>query len=361
MSDRPAQQRSPWPHRLAVALALVTFPLIWVGGLVTTYDAGMAVPDWPGTYGYNLFAYPWTTWIAGPWDLFIEHGHRLLGASAGLVAIALVVVTWRADSRRWLRMAALGALALVIFQGVLGGARVLLDARLVALLHGCVGPLFFAYLAALVIATSRWWQSVSLDSTENTHLVRATWITVALAYGQLVLGAIVRHVPLVASPQVFRLALLFHLVAAAALIVQMMLVAVQAYRADAKHSGLRTPAIALPLLLLVQIALGIGTYVAKYSWPAWLGNYQFAAAFVIQERSLGQALVTTAHVANGSLILFVSVVLAVRATRIFGLVRPRMTAFSVRGTECSVLNTQYTLATSARDIADPPRRTQEAA
>ena len=92
IDDRDCVRRSPWPHRLSIALALVTFPLIWVGGLVTTYDAGMAVPDWPGTYGYNLFRYPWQTWLAGPWDLFIEHGHRLLGATAGLLAIALVVV-----------------------------------------------------------------------------------------------------------------------------------------------------------------------------------------------------------------------------------------------------------------------------
>src|SRR5262245_14107832 len=109
---------SPWPHRLAVALALVTFPPIWVGGLVTTYDARMAVPDWPGTYGYKLLRYPWQTWFAGPWDLFIEHGHRLLGATAGIIAIALVTVVLITDRRRWLIAAACGALALVIFQGI---------------------------------------------------------------------------------------------------------------------------------------------------------------------------------------------------------------------------------------------------
>src|SRR3954468_18214086 len=98
--ERVSQQfESHWPHRLAVALALVTFPLIWVGGLVTTYDAGMAVPDWPGTYGYNLLLYPWTTWIAGPFDLFIEHGHRLLGASAGLLTIAFVIAVFCVDRR----------------------------------------------------------------------------------------------------------------------------------------------------------------------------------------------------------------------------------------------------------------------
>ena len=72
------QPESRWPHRLAVLLCCATFPLIWVGGLVTTYDAGMAVPDWPTTYGYNMFSYPLETWLYGPWDLFIEHGHRLL-------------------------------------------------------------------------------------------------------------------------------------------------------------------------------------------------------------------------------------------------------------------------------------------
>src|SRR3954453_16834655 len=109
-----AQHRySPWPHRLVIALALVTFPLIWVGGLVTTYDAGMAVPDWPGTYGYNLLLYPWTTWLAGPWDLFIEHGHRLLGATAGFIAIALVAAAFLTKQSAAIRNLALGALLLV--------------------------------------------------------------------------------------------------------------------------------------------------------------------------------------------------------------------------------------------------------
>src|SRR6186997_3734563 len=91
--------RSPWPHRWAVVLACATFPLVWVGGLVTTTDAGMAVPDWPNTYGYNLFLYPWQSWLAGPWDLFIEHGHRLLGMTAGLLAIALLATTAMVDRR----------------------------------------------------------------------------------------------------------------------------------------------------------------------------------------------------------------------------------------------------------------------
>ena len=319
MASATQQRLSPWPHRLAVALALVTFPLIWVGGLVTTYDAGMAVPDWPGTYGYNLFAYPIATWLAGPWDLFIEHGHRLMGALAGLVSIALVVVTFCTDSRRWLRFAALGALALVIFQGVLGGARVVMDERLVALLHGCVGPLFFAYLAGLVVVTSRSWNASEVaKSQEDVRLSRLAWIAVVTAFVQITLGAVLRHVPLSASPQVFRFALLFHLVVAAALAGHLLLTAVSAWRAGAQQGGVRMLGLVLPLLVLLQVGVGIGTYVAKYSWPAWLGDFQFAAAHVVQERSLSQSLITTAHVALGSLILFVSVSLAMRSMRVLG-------------------------------------------
>ena len=86
-SSLPATLDESWPHRLAVLLVCRDVSLIWVGGLVTTYEAGMAVPDWPSTYGYNLFLYPWQTWLPGPWDLFIEHGHRLLGATVGLLTI----------------------------------------------------------------------------------------------------------------------------------------------------------------------------------------------------------------------------------------------------------------------------------
>src|SRR5262249_2625809 len=151
----------------------------------TTYDAGMAVPDWPATYKHNLLLYPWQNWIAGPWDLFIEHGHRLLGASAGLLAIALVAVVIITDRRRWLIYAACGALGLVVVQGALGGARVRLDERLVALVHGCVGPLFFGYLSALVVATSPWCCEVqTVNSGRGKQLATSALVMVVLAYVQ---------------------------------------------------------------------------------------------------------------------------------------------------------------------------------
>ncbi|MBW8883730.1 MAG: COX15/CtaA family protein [Planctomycetia bacterium] len=318
MENQSQARYSPWPHWLAVALALVTFPLIWVGGLVTTYDAGMAVPDWPGTYGYNLLRYPWQTWIAGPWDLFIEHGHRLLGAAAGLLSIALVAVVLLTDRRRWLVAASFGALALVIVQGILGGARVVFDERLVALVHGCVGPVFFAYLAGLVVVTSPWWQATPhVELPAGARFVRAAWLNAGLAYFQLVLGAVVRHIPLASAPGVFRVTLILHLVVAAAVSVHVLAHAARSWRLPREARGLRAFASLLSLLVVLQILLGGATYVAKYAFPAWLSDFSLAANFVVQERGLAQSLITTAHVANGSLILFVAVVAAMRATRLF--------------------------------------------
>ena len=85
-------------HYAAWILACTTFPLIWMGGLVTTYAAGMAVPDWPNTYGDNLFLYPLESWLE-VWDVFLEHGHRLLGSVVGIVTIVLAILLWRRDSR----------------------------------------------------------------------------------------------------------------------------------------------------------------------------------------------------------------------------------------------------------------------
>jgi heme A synthase len=82
-------------HLVACLLVGVTAVLLSFGALVTTYEAAMAVPDWPATYGHNMFLFPMAEWLHGPWDLFLEHGHRLLGATAGLVTLVLAAVCWR--------------------------------------------------------------------------------------------------------------------------------------------------------------------------------------------------------------------------------------------------------------------------
>jgi heme a synthase len=326
-------RHNPWPHRLAVALVCATFPLVWVGGLVTTHDAGMAVPDWPNTYGYNLFLYPWTEWFAGPWDLFIEHAHRLFAAIVGLLCIAFVVVVWRTESRRWMRLAALVALALVIGQGVLGGMRVTLDARMLAMIHGCVGPLFFTYCVLLATLTSRRWRETrNGEAISNMHnLLPTAMVTTCLAYGQLVLGAQLRHTGATAAPMTFRLFVMFHLLGAGALVLMTIYVAAQAWVGTATDRWLRVPTAWLAALVLSQVALGAGAWAVNYGWPSWLVDYPWAARWVINSQGHLQANLTTAHVAMGSLILGTTAMIALRAFRLTHCNRVLHLASFVRG------------------------------
>ncbi len=318
MTLTPSQPESPWPHRTAVMLVCATFPLIWVGGLVTTYQAGMAVPDWPSTYGYNLFLYPWDQWIRGPWALFIEHAHRLLGATVGLLTIALVAVLFRRDSRSWVRVLGCFTLLGVIAQGVLGGMRVLFDEVQLARLHACMGPAFFALTVALAVFTSRRWrESTGGPADPNaSKLHRLAALTTGLVYFQLVLGAHVRHLPPAMSPGAFRVVVMFHLLIAAVLTVHVVLLLVRLLRCHRDQSSLVGPAVKLTLLMFVQLILGCATWVMKYSWPVWFDGAAWTGGFIIQEGSLPQVAVATAHVAIGSLILVTTLVVTLRSFRL---------------------------------------------
>lgn len=303
------------PHRLATLLVCAVFPLIFVGGLVTTTEAGMAVPDWPGTFGYNLFLYPWTTWIAGPWDIFVEHGHRLLGAAAGMITIALAWSLWKHDDRRWAKGLGIAALAAVIGQGVLGGLRVVLDARLLAMTHACTGPLYFALCVAIWYYTLR--SSVSSSSTDvdparSAKAFRLAVLTTCLAYLQLVLGAVVRHMPVYAPPRTFHTAVMFHLLMAGILTVHVVLLIV----ACRKVASLRGPAALLGSLIGVQLLLGLGTWVVNYGIPRWVGEIVTTPDFTVRTQSLPQVLTTTAHVAVGSLIVVTSLLASLKAGRL---------------------------------------------
>lgn len=328
MVPAPAQFASPWPHRLAVLVAAATFPLVWVGGLVTTYDAGMAVPDWPTTYGYNLFLYPWQTWIWGPWDLFIEHGHRLLAALVGLLTIALALALARHDRRRWMRWLGVAALAVVVFEGVVGGLRVHLDERQLAQVHGCVGPAFFALATALAVCTSHGWPSDARPRVPS-RTGQCTWLamaTTALAYLQLVLGSRIRHAPPEWDAAAFQGAVWAHLVVAGVLAAQVFLLAAFARRRRRDEPALVRPAQALAWLLVLQLALGFGAWIVNHGWPSWFDNWAWAERYVVVREGRAQAMVTTAHVALGSLILATALVLALRSLGQLGrrpAVRPR--------------------------------------
>ncbi len=215
-----------------------------------------------------------------------------------------------------MRGAALLALALVIAQGVLGGMRVLFDARTFAMIHGCVGPLFFTYCVLLATLTSPRWKETPAEKLPPSGA--ATPIAVALlAYVQLLLGAQLRHAGVSLSPATFRAFVVFHLIVAGILLVLIPYLAIIHRRGPA---WLRRPALALVTLVLIQVLLGAAAWVVNYGWPVWFSDSAVAAAFTVQAKGQLQADVTTAHVAVGSLILAVSAMIALRSWR---LVDPR--------------------------------------
>jgi cytochrome c oxidase assembly protein subunit 15 len=307
---------SRWPHRLALATACATFPLIWVGGLVTTQDAGMAVPDWPNTYGYNLFLYPWQAWLYGPFDVFIEHGHRLLGAAVGFLAILMAVGMWRGERRAIVRWLGWVALVGVIVQGSLGGARVLFNDRTLAMIHGSIGPAFFCLVVGLVIVTAPRWLSdePATSSAAAGRVRRLAVLTALLAYAQLLVGANLRHLSLTAAPSAGRAIAWFHIGLAAVLVWHTVLLAIAASKTGVP--GLvRRPAWLLLGLLAVQPVLGAMTWVFNYGWPLWTERFGWSAAHTIRAQGLYESLVITAHQATGSLVIATAVATSLRAWR----------------------------------------------
>ena len=287
--------------------------------MVTTYDAGMADPDWPWSYGYRVFLSPWQSWRDGLSDMVMEHGHRLLGALAGLLTIALVAAVYRWDRRVWIRRLSLVALATVILQGCLGGARVIFDDRQLAMIHGCAGPAFFALCVALCVFCSRIWKDKSAVRlvTSGARLHKLMIALAALAYIQIVLGALLRHLPTSASPGFFFWAVWGHLIFAGLVTLQILIVVWMVTRGRCAHSALGRPAVGLLLLVLCQIVLGCATWIVHYYWPNWVPDLDLVARYTtIESKGLLQTMIVTAHQATGSLVLGMSVWLTLRSTRV---------------------------------------------
>lgn len=321
MSHSPAT-RSPWPHRWAWLLACATFPLIWVGGLVTSTDAGMAFRDWLTSDGHFMLFYPW---LSSAGDKFVEHGHRLLGAASGFLSIGLVVVCVLKEPRTWVRRFSYLILAAVVLQGVLGGMRVVLDERTLAMIHGCTGPLFFGLTVAMVVFTSSSWGAKrSIEgSPQQKKLLRVAILCTALAYLQLVVGAVVRHSPYMlsgAAQTIFQVAVYFHLLLAVAIVVHVAMLLGRSLNTRLARGG----SIVLALLVGVQVLLGGVTWILKYGMPHWAANLVGEYHFVNTEADFFQAAMITSHVAVGSLILVASLAIALHVGRRVGISLPRV-------------------------------------
>jgi cytochrome c oxidase assembly protein subunit 15 len=182
-------------HRFAVLTAAATLLLVFAGGLVTSTDSGLSVPDWPTTYGYNMFTFPLSKWVGG---IRFEHSHRLIASLVGFLTVILAIWLQRREDRRWVRRLGWAALALVVAQGVLGGLTVLLLLpTAVSVAHACLAQTFFCVVVTLAVVTSprfrdRAPRSFSATLAANPLARLAAWAT-GLVYLQLLVGAVMRH------------------------------------------------------------------------------------------------------------------------------------------------------------------------
>jgi cytochrome c oxidase assembly protein subunit 15 len=176
-------------HLYAIFTALCAFCLLIAGGLVTSTGSGLAVPDWPLSYGMIM-----PPMIGG---ILYEHSHRLVASLVGILTIVLTVWLWRKENRPWLRRLGIVALSAVIVQGLLGGVtvRYLLPTG-VSVIHATLAQTFFCILVSIALFTSRWWMQHS--TAEGSHKNLSAFLplsvaTVAVIYIQLILGALMRH------------------------------------------------------------------------------------------------------------------------------------------------------------------------
>ena len=180
---------SRWLRHFSKLLVCATVFLIFLGGQVKSHDAGLAVPDWPTTYGVNMFLYHWSNWVGG---IFHEHVHRLVASSVGLMCIVLCAWLYARESRPWVRTLGVVALVLVILQGLLGGLTVMLQLPAAVSTSHAVLAQSFLMLTVFVA------YSLSIERSDRPRAtVSPAWKLAGgltlLIYVQLILGALMRH------------------------------------------------------------------------------------------------------------------------------------------------------------------------
>ena len=177
---------------LSNILAFSVLVLIFAGALVKSHDAGLSVPDWPTTYGYNMFLFPWERWVDG---IFYEHGHRLLASGVGFLTLILTICIFRYESRRFVKQLSAIALASVIIQGILGGLTVRYGLpHQISIAHGLLAQTLLLMAVTIAYAQSEEW---SHGEPPSESLIRRSRLYIVMIVGaiyiQLILGAIVRH------------------------------------------------------------------------------------------------------------------------------------------------------------------------
>jgi heme a synthase len=293
-------------HRFAKIVAGCTVLLVLAGSLVTSTDSGLSVPDWPTTYGWNMFTFPPSKWVGG---ILYEHGHRLIASSVGLLTIVLAVWLWMAEPRRWMKWLGVGALGAVIAQGVLGGLTVMffLPAP-ISTAHAGLAEIFFCMTVAIALFTSRGWiDGYNGHVVDDASLRRIATATTALVYCQILVGATMRHtgagLAIPDFPLMFghlwpthwdaKIAVHFaHRLGALLVAIAVVSTALTVF-GRTRLGELRRPAALLVALVVVQITLGALTVLSRRD--VWINSV---------------------HVVCGALVLTTSLVLTLRMWRV---------------------------------------------
>jgi len=281
--------RSVWLHRYAVLWSLCTLFLVVAGGLVTSNDAGLSVPDWPLSYGKLMPP------MEG--NIFYEHGHRMVATTVGILTIGMAFWLMRAERRRWLKNLGWISLAAVVTQGVLGGMTVIyMLPKPVSIGHACLAQLFFSTTVAIVLFTSESWQR-GRQVVDDAGVPPLHWLALAASacvFLQLALGASARHQAIGILP---------HVIGAMLATGMVLWVTVRVLMRHAEHQMLRRSAVALLSITFLQVFLGIAAYMSRLATADAPQPMPVMVGF------------TVAHVAVGALTLASSVVLAIQVFR----------------------------------------------
>jgi cytochrome c oxidase assembly protein subunit 15 len=263
-----------------------TLFLVVAGASVTSKEAGLSVPDWPLSYGQLIPN------MSG--GVLFETGHRYVATVVGMLTIGLVIFLTRVERRPWLRKLGWIALGGVVFQGLLGGATVLmLQPPPVSIFHACVAQLFFSLTVAVVMFTSRSWERGPelVDDYGWPSLRSLAILAPAMVVGQIALGAAFRHKALSLMP---------HIIGAIIVPIAILLTATFVLHQFPEHGALRTAAKTLLGITGAQVLLGIAAYYARLQ---------------AAESPLAMVLMTVAHVAGGGLTLASTIALSIQIRR----------------------------------------------
>lgn len=320
-------------HRFAIFTAVNTFVLIFIGGLVTSTGSGLAVPDWPTTYGENMFTFPIDKWIGG---IKYEHGHRLVASFVGFLTVILAVWLALKEDRIWVKNLGYFALGTVIVQGILGGITVLfLLPTAVSMAHGMLAQIFFCLVSAIAIFTSQWWLDGGerFDFISGKSLQTISIVAVAVVFLQLAFGALLRHTYSGLSVPDFPLAY-------GQLLPTLSVEAVSKYNQELITDGIKwsgdKPIVAYQIVIhLVHRywAYVVASIVLFFGYRLWKSaalpkrlqrTGLYLIIFVLIQFTLGvltilsrkEFIVTTVHVVIGALILMTCVIASIQIIRL---------------------------------------------